>query len=95
MKQEEAKRCLYASCISFSTPVISNQKIQLYVYDNISYKTVPIRNFRLVGNNDNFVKWMWNHFVIGCERLAAMFMLTKILPRMHIGLEEQHSLFQN
>jgi len=30
--------------------------MQLYIYNYISYKTVPIRNFRLMGNNVNFCK---------------------------------------
>jgi len=50
---------LYFSC---KGKVISNKKIQLYVYNNISYKTVPIRNFRLMG------KWKWDHFIIGSGR---------------------------
>jgi len=48
---------VYFSC---KGKVISNQKIHLYVYNNISYETVPIRNFRLMANNVNFVKWKWN-----------------------------------
>jgi len=51
--------------------VISSQKIQLYAYNNISYKTVPITIFRLMGNNVNFVKWQWNHFVIGSRRIVS------------------------
>jgi len=53
---------VYFSC---KGKVISNQKkIQLYVYNNISYKTVPIRNFCLMGNNVDYVKWKWNHALL-------------------------------
>ena len=77
---------VYFSC---KGKLISNQEIQLYVYNNISYKTVSIRNFRLMGNNVNFGKWKWDHFVIGSGRRPWLlcFMFTKILPRMHLGLE--------
>ena len=73
---------VYFSC---KGKVISSHKIQLYAYNNISYKTVPITIFRLMGNNVNFVKWQWNHFVIGSRRIVdCRPMFTEILPRMHL-----------
>jgi len=47
-----------------------------------------------MGNNVNFCKVEVEPFCY-CQRTPWLlcFMFTKILPRMHLGLEEQHPLF--